>query len=129
MWKAWPALWEATRAPPDDAVVLALRLRVGQLLGLEENEVDAHSRYSTWRYNLVMALQRLSCDPDVVLPTRLRDGAPMGIRRHLDPGNGIFPELLSERTVDPDVILKRPPQKNHASFRDRQGLPVHRGTT
>ena len=45
----------------------------------------------------------------------------MGIRRELQAGGGIFPPLASERSVQPDVVLRLPTQPNHASFRDFQG--------
>jgi len=88
--------------------VFRLRRLVGESSGVDSENVDDHSTFSPWRHRLVEAVQKASGDLDVILPTWLRDGAPMGLRRDVDAGNGIFPALVSERTLDPDDVLGLP---------------------
>jgi len=115
------------RAPPSSEAVLSLRTRIGKLFGLSPEAADSHSRFSPWRFELVRALQEQTGDPDRALPAWLQEGAPMGIRRPLQDGGGIFPAAPSDRSVAPDTVLEWPAQPNHASFRDPQGEAVPPG--
>ena len=119
----------ASRAPPRPEAVLRARRRVGRALNLPAEQVDAHGPDCKWRYHLVAAIQKMSEDPDEELPTWLRDGAPMGLRRPLRAGGGIFPPKVSAKTLDPDEVLRRPPMGNHPSFKDRQGCSEPPGHT
>ena len=63
------------------------------------------------------AVQDRAGDPDQHLARWLREGAPMGIRRPIEPSCGFFPKAPVEPTVDPDDVFSMDFHGNHPSFR------------
>ena len=105
----------ASRAPPSEESVRTLRSAVALELGLTAGEAEDRHPASPWRHRLVAAVQDRSGDPDVVLRDWLRDGAPMGIRKDIDPGH-LFPPIVVESTCLPDDVFLTKYAGNHPSF-------------
>jgi len=108
-----------SRPPPSDTSVAELRAQVCIALDLDPAEGELHNAFSPWRHAVVARLQELSGDPDKVLSTWLRVGAPMGIDVPIDPG-GLFPLFSSPASLPSSAVVARAPVPNHASFRDCQ---------
>ena len=81
---------DPARNPPEAATLVELRRRLATALGVEPKDFEDHHPASPWRYALVRALQVATDDPDEALHTWLRDGAPMGVTKVIEPG-GLFP--------------------------------------
>ena len=150
MWRAWPGLWSTmapvadliaarrgqeprlqglagacgvapARPPPPEECLLPLRRALAGLLGLSAAAAEQRHAASTWRSELVRAVQRQSEDPDEAVADWLLEGAPMGIRREVRPG-GLFPAAVSEASLDPAELLERAVDLgNHPSFYERHG--------
>ena len=105
----------ATRAPPSDESVRRLRATVAEVLGLTPEEGEDRHPASPWRHRLVAAVQDRSLDPDRVLRDWLQNGAPMGIKKDIDPGH-LFPPLVVESTCLPDDVFLTDYTGNHPSF-------------
>ena len=103
---------ETTRRPPSDAAVQRLRATVAEQIGLSKDEAEEQHPASPWRHRLVAAVQDLSQDPDRALRSWLRDGAPMGIRRAIEPGH-LFPPATVNSTVLPDDVFSTTYAGNH----------------
>ena len=108
-----------SREPPSLQDIFGLRLRVGRLLGVPDSVVDECHPVAPWRWRLFEALLGRLSDPDLPLVSWLRDGAPFGIYRSIQPG-GWFPAAAdsyngAEGEAD-DVY------KNHPSFWITQGI-------
>ena len=50
------------------------------------------------------AIQQRARDPDVHLATWLEEGAPMGIKRTIEPSNGIFPAAPVDAVISPEDV-------------------------
>ena len=83
------------RQPPDEEDLRVVRVGLEKLFQVEDEAFEAHHPASSWRYELVKAIQKESGDPDEVLPGWLASGAPMGISRPIETG-GHFPKADPE---------------------------------
>ena len=54
-------------------------------MGISASEAELTHPASPWKYNMVKAIQVAAKDPDVHLATWLREGAPMGLARDIQP--------------------------------------------
>ena len=77
---------EAKKEIPPESVVKVLRKEIGQLLGLSEEDVEAHAPSSTWRFKLMQKLIELGKDPDTAVGKWAEVGAPMGISEEIESG-------------------------------------------
>ena len=110
-----------SRPPPSDEDLSILRRSLEKLLGAERGAFDKSSPASTWRYELVDALQKKAHDPDRCLPTWLNSGAPMGISEDIQPG-GHFPRVESDAVMSVETLDKLPAKtENHPSWEELHG--------
>ena len=104
------------RPPPDERVLLSVRRKVGNLLGLGPKEVDQHHESSSWRWRIVEKVQQQCGDPDGEIAKWLREGAPVGIACPVVPG-GLLPAITEEKEKDEDEVLAGCAyDSNHDSF-------------
>ena len=149
--QTWPALWETmadvkslfvyirrllpelfrdltgccgsapSRSPPTFADLAILRRCLEKLLEAPPGSFDESASSSTWNFNLVQALQAKAGDCDKVLPGWLRDGAPMGITKTIEPG-GHFPKTEPDASLTVATLDKIPSVKdNHPSWKELHG--------
>ena len=104
------------RHPPTDENVAWLRRALETALSAPLGTFDYHNAASTWRYGLVQAIQSAAKDVDKILPTWLRDGAPMGLARDIAAG-GHFPEVEPDAGIKVSALDKIPARtENHPSW-------------
>ena len=58
---------EAKKETPPEAVVNVFGKKIGQLLGLSEEDVEVHAPSSTWRFKLMQKLIELGKYPDTAV--------------------------------------------------------------
>ena len=110
----------ATRPPPSEGAIARARASVARVLGLSRGAAAASNPASPWKYNIVHRIQRAAGDPDEEVARWLRDGAPMGILREIQPC-GLLPLKRSPAEATPQSVLLRSRKRNHASFRELHG--------
>ena len=109
------------RAPPSEAGVKTLQAKVAKAIGISVRQASLSHPASTWRYEVVKAIQQACSDPDVHLATWLRDGAPMGLSRPIEP-SGLFPAEHKVPIVTLDELAAMEVMRtNHPSFADHHG--------
>jgi hypothetical protein len=110
-----------SRAPPSDRGVKSLQAKVAKAVGNSIEQASRSHSASTWRYAIVEAIQKQSGDPDTALSTWLRDGAPMGLSRPIEP-SGLFPPEHKVPVLGLDELAAMDVMKtNHPSFADHHG--------
>jgi len=120
----WKACGESpSRAPPLEKSVATVRSKVARQLGLEPAAAEERHSCAPWRYNLLAAVQSVTKDPDKAVPRWLKEGAPMGIQRAIDPSNGIFPTAVAEPSLEiSQLAADTEGMSNHGSFQEKHGL-------
>ena len=109
---------QPARDPPSDENVAWLRRALEKMLAAPLGAFDFSNDASPWRYGLVQAIQEATKDCDRILPTWLREGAPMGLTKEIQPG-GHFPEAVAESSLSVAVLDKIPPRtENHPSWNE-----------
>ena len=83
---------------------------------------SARGPRSRWRAGIVEGFIRDSGDPEVHLPSWLRDGAPTGVAKSI-PACGIFPQAGTEATAEDvsKIYAHSGGHVNYASVRDHAG--------
>ena len=110
-----------SRSPPTEDDLALVRRSLETLLGAGAGDFDKTSSASTWRYELVNALQAKALDPDRCLAEWLKDGAPMGISEEIRPG-GHFPRTEPDAAMTVATLDKLPARKeNHPSWEELHG--------
>ena len=118
----WQACGEdASRSPPSEELVTAAREAVAVALNLTFDEAEAHHQASPWRHNIVEQVVARSGDPDSQLVHWLREGAPVGLARSIEPG-GLFPPVEPEEVLAlEDLEQLEKVRGNHPSFMEAFG--------
>ena len=105
-----------SRQPPDEKVLLGVRAKVADLLGVATDDFDHRHPASPWRHCIVHGVQAESDDPDKPMAEWLATGAPMGLASKIECG-GLFPQVEPEpkQTLE-DLDQQERWEKNHPSF-------------
>ena len=74
----WDRLGRAATEGTVEVLLDELRRRLGLLL--QADSIAKAHPHCSWRVGIVEGFNRLSGDPEILLPLRLREGAPIGVR-------------------------------------------------
>ena len=109
---------EPPRGPPGDDILDKVRRVLAIYLDIPLLDALYTHPASPWKAGLVRAIQEKTSDPDRALSRWLREGAPMGISKVVDPSN-LLPVVNEhpEITVENLDALERK-KDNHKSYYD-----------